>query len=100
MRSRYSAFVKRDAAYLSRTSHPQLRAKLSVRELQRSFALGWSGLEIVATAAGGETDQEGVVHFRARYLVDGRDQVHDECSRFVRDRDRTWVYRDDRGRIV
>jgi len=93
MRSRYCAFVRRDAAYLARTSHPILRSKLNARELQASFALKWSGLEIVAVSGGGADDNEGKVHFKARFLADGREQIHDEHSRFVRIAGE-WLYRD------
>lgn len=96
MRSRYCAFVRRDAAYLARTSHPMLRAKLNARDLQASFALPWSGLEIVATTGGGPDDQEGTVHFRARFRTPRGEQVHEERSRFIR-LGGEWVYRDGKG---
>ena len=92
MRSRYTAFVRRDAAYLSRTSHPTLRAGMNVRDLRASFALAWSGLEILGTKAGGEADQEGMVHFRAFF----QGGAHEERSRFVR-RQGEWLYRDGKG---
>ena len=93
MRSRYCAFVKRDIPYLTRTSHPVLRAKTSAKDLQTSFKLGWKGLEIVATGAGGIDDQEGTVHFKATFATG----IHEERSRFSRV-DGAWVYRD--GKVV
>lgn len=97
MRSRYAAFVKRDAAYLMRTSHPLQRGRCDPRSLRASFALGWCGLEIVASAGGGAGDREGMVHFRASFrAADGSVQVHDERSRFSR-AGGAWVYRDGLG---
>ncbi len=97
MRSRYAAFVKRDAAYLIRTCHPQLRARFDMRAIQASFALGWCGLEIVAVQAGGPAEREGMVHFRASWRdATGTVRVHDERSRFIR-AGGAWLYRDDRG---
>ena len=97
MRARYAAFVRGDAAFLLRTSHPLLRARLDMADLRASFALAWLGLEIVACERGGPADADGLVHFRARFRgPDGREQVHDERSRFSR-ADGCWVYRDARG---
>jgi SEC-C motif-containing protein len=93
MRSRYAAFVKRDAAYLLRTEHPFLRAKHDARGMRQSFSLAWRRLEILDH---GGDDREAMVHFRAVYLKDGREQAHEERSRFVRDADGAWVYRDGR----
>jgi len=98
MRSRYAAFVKQDAAYLLRTCHPSLRKGYDGRGLRDSFALAWCGLEIVEFCAGGPADQQGMVHFRAHWRdSSGGLQTHDERSRFTRDRDGAWVYRDAKG---
>ena len=64
------------------------------KDFLRTFALGWTGLEILATLGGGLTDQQGVVHFRATH----REGVHEECSTFVRVKGE-WMYRDDRGKL-
>ena len=98
MRSRFSAFVRRDAAYLIRTSDPLARAKLRARDFAASFTLAWTRLEIVASAAGGPHDTSGVVHFRAHYRAADGDAVHDETSRFVRSAGE-WVYLDSKGRL-
>lgn len=97
MRSRYAAFVKRDAGYLARTSHPLLRAKLVAKDLRASFALAWVRLAIIATHGGGAGDRQGMVHFRATWKdAAGAEQTHEERSRFVRDGG-AWVYRDASG---
>jgi SEC-C motif domain protein len=92
MRSRYCAYVRRDLPYLMRTSHPTLRAKTRMQDLQSTAGLGWCGLTIVATDKGGADDSEGMIHFRAAY----RGGIHDERSRFVKINGE-WLYRDDRG---
>lgn len=98
MRSRYCAFIRKDVPYLIRTSHPLLRAKVDVRQLRQSLSLEWCGLVVVAVAGGGPDDLAGEVHFRARFRHAGKEQVHEERSRFVRV-DGEWVYRDDRGTL-
>ncbi len=97
MRARYSAFVKRHATFLIRTSHPVDRAKLDPRGLRTSFALDWAGLEIVAHDKGQPGDSEGMVHFKASIRVPGGAiRIHEERSRFSRAAG-CWVYRDARG---
>jgi SEC-C motif-containing protein len=97
MRSRYAAFVKRDAGYLVRTSHPLLRARFDANSLRASFALAWVRLDIMAIRDGGVGDRRGMVHFRATWKdAAGAEQYHEERSRFVRDGG-VWVYRDAGG---
>ncbi|WP_448628530.1 YchJ family protein [Geodermatophilus sp. URMC 64] len=89
MRSRYSAFVVGDAAYLLDTWHPRTRP----RTLELDPAVRWTGLEIVATTAGAMLDREGTVEFRAAYVADRAAGVQHERSRFVRE-DGRWFYLD------
>lgn len=95
MRSRYCAFVRRDIPYLVRTSHPTLRAKLTPKDFQRTFALGWKNLEVVAVQGGAVDDTQGIVQFKATHA----NGVHLETSRFSR-AGGEWVYRDDRGALT
>ncbi len=86
MRSRYTAFVVGDAAYLARTWAPETRpATLDVNPEGEPF----TRLEIVETVAGGPFTNEGVVEFAAHYPGG----VQRERSRFER-RDGHWVYVD------
>ncbi|MFC4913779.1 YchJ family protein [Actinomadura gamaensis] len=87
MRSRYSAFVMRDADYLLRSWHPATRPP----GIEFEPGLRWERLEIVRTADGAAGDTRGTVEFRAHYVQDGRrDHLH-EKSRFVL-HDDAWVY--------
>lgn len=88
MRSRYAAYVVRDAAYLLATWHPATRPTT----LDVPASTRWLGLTVVSTEGGGPLDRAGVVEFRAQYAEDGDAprELH-EVSRFER-RDGAWVY--------
>ena len=84
MRSRYSAFVRGDAAYLLASWHPSTRPA----RLDLDARVRWEGLEVLA-AAGGVFDTDGTVEFKARH---DRGVLH-ERSRFRRE-DGRWYYVD------
>ena len=89
MRSRFSAFARGDAAYLTASWHPLTRP----RDLDLDADVVWRRLQIVDTVAGGPGDAEGVVEFRASYRApDGAGLLH-ERSHFTRV-DGRWVYVD------
>jgi SEC-C motif domain protein len=81
MRSRYSAFVLGDPAYLLATWHPSTRP----RRLDLDGDVRWTGLEVLATTGGSLLAAEGTVEFRAHYVVGGREGAQHENSRFSRD---------------
>lgn len=85
MRSRYSAYVIGEVTYLGQTLHPNHRADWDEAATAR-WAEGsqWLGLEILATEAGGEGDEEGWVEFAASYREEGVHKRHQENSRFQR----------------
>lgn len=87
MRSRYSAFVVGDAAYLLSTWACAERP----RHLRFDHRLRWTGLEIVGRTGGSAFQSDGTVEFRARYDRDGEPGEQHENSRFVREGGR-WVY--------
>lgn len=89
MRSRYTAYVRRAADYLSATWHPTTRRS----DLGLDEPVKWVGLEILATEAGGPEDTRGKVEFVARYKVSGRAERIHELSRFQR-RGERWFYVD------
>jgi SEC-C motif-containing protein len=87
MRSRYCAFVVRDAAYLLRTWSVVTRpARVRFDE-----DVEWTGLEILGSTGGSAFHSEGTVEFRAHFVVDGQPGDQYENSRFARE-DGRWVY--------
>lgn len=89
MRSRYSAYVVGDAAYLQQSWHPRTRPV----ELDLDPDVRWYRLDVLSTSRGGPLDGDGIVEFRAFYRsADGPGDQH-EVSRFVR-QDRIWFYVD------
>ena len=89
MRSRYSAFARGHADYLSATWHPTTRPT----EVHADTGTRWLGLKIIVTTAGGPRDSLGFVEFIARSKVGGRAHRLHERSRFERHQGR-WVYVD------
>ncbi|MDR6866117.1 SEC-C motif-containing protein [Microbacterium resistens] len=89
MRSRYTAFARRDEAYLLRSWHPSTRPS----SLDLDDGVRWLGLEILGTEAGGPFDREGVVSFIARYRDGAERGALHEVSRFTRE-GREWRYLD------
>jgi len=89
MRSRYTAFVLKDEAYLGRTWHPDT----CPARIELDDDTHWLGLKIKSTQAGGVDDDEGTVEFVARYKIAGRGHRLHEVSRFTR-RDGQWCYVD------
>lgn len=91
MRSRYTAYTRMDAAYLSATWHPTTRRQ----ELVLGEPVQWIGLKILRAEAGGPADHKGKVEFVARYKEGGRAYRLRELSRFQRHEGR-WFYLDGR----
>ncbi|MDT0544935.1 MULTISPECIES: YchJ family metal-binding protein [Streptomyces] len=89
MRSRYSAFVRQDEAYLLRSWHPDTRPP----RVDFDPALRWRGLDVLATTEGSAFHTTGTVEFRAHYTERGHAGELHENSRFVR-HDGEWVYVD------
>lgn len=85
MRSRYTAFVRGDAAYLLRTWHPDTRPPQL--HLDQDPRPKWLGLKVIAAS-----DDPPEVEFVARYRVGGRAQRLHERSRFVWRQGQWWYY--------
>ncbi|ODV06334.1 MAG: hypothetical protein ABT20_12960 [Rubrivivax sp. SCN 70-15] len=86
MRSRYTAYVRADVAYLLATWHPSTRpATLSIEP-----GLRWLGLELRRHQTDGD---RATVEFVARSKLAGRAMRLHETSRFVREGGR-WYYVD------
>ncbi len=93
MRSRYTAYVRGEIAYLLATHDDTTRPRDPAPIAKWSRETEWQGLEIVATEAGGETDDTGIVEFIARGNTNGQPFAQRERSRF-RKRDGAWFYVD------
>ena len=87
MRSRYSAFVVRDEAYLLRTWSPARRPP----HVSFDQAVRWTGLEILGRTGGTAFHTEGTVEFCARFRRHGQPGEQRENSAFLRV-DGAWVY--------
>lgn len=91
MRSRYSAYVLRDEAYLLATWHPDTRPA-SLRLAVQQPAPSWLGLSVKAVQQ--RDADHATVEFVARFRIGGgRAQRLHERSRFVRE-DGRWYYVD------
>jgi SEC-C motif-containing protein len=94
MRSRYTAYVRGEIAYLLETQAEETRADADRDAIARwSRETQWEGLEILATERGGEDDDDGIVEFIARGTTRGAAFAQRERSRFRRE-DGRWYYID------
>lgn len=87
MRSRYTAYVLRNVAYLKATWHSTTRP---ADDLAQDDGTKWLGLEVRKHVPDGD---KATVEFVARYKVGGRAHRLHEVSRFVRE-DGKWFYVD------
>lgn len=88
MRSRYTAYVLGDEAYLLGTWHPRTRPP----DARPDPAVKWLGLDVRDHRVPDASHAE--VEFVARYRVQGRGARLHERSRFVREADGRWYYVD------
>lgn len=86
MRSRYTAFVRGNEAYLLATWHPDTRPQSL--QLDRTPQPRWLGLKIVAVR-----EDPPSVEFVARYRIAGKAHRLHERSRFAQ-ADGKWLYYD------
>lgn len=91
MRSRYSAYVLHNTNYIYKSWSQSTRP--SKKSLKQGEPMKWQSLKIINTEAGTALDVEGVVEFKASYLVDDNVEMLHEVSRFIRENSR-WVYLD------
>jgi SEC-C motif domain protein len=90
MRSRYTAYVLRDEAYLRATWHPDTRPDEPI--LAENEKIQWLGLEVKSAlrlrqrkAELPDNPDSDTVEFVARFKIGGRAQRLHEVSRFVRE---------------
>lgn len=87
MRSRYSAYVVQDEAYLLRTWSVANRP----RGVQFDDDLRWTGLDVLGRTGGSAFHTDGTVEFCAHFVRDGQHGEQRENSAFLRV-DGAWVY--------
>ena len=98
MRSRYTAYVVGAVDYLEESIHPDHRDGVDRASTKAwSENATWSGLEILATEAGGPNDEKGIVEFRAKFSMKGLAQEHHERAQFEKLKGR-WYFVD--GELV
>jgi SEC-C motif-containing protein len=90
MRSRYTAYVLRNADYLQETWDATRRPEKIDFSREK---IGWLRLEVTDTKNGGIKDSKGVVVFKAFFMQDGEEHVMNEISRFTKINGR-WFYLD------
>jgi SEC-C motif-containing protein len=90
MRSRYTAFVMKDEAYLRATWHASTRPVDTI--VDPNEKIQWLGLEIKSSLRlrqrkvdSAEQPDRDTVEFVARFRINGRAQRLHEISRFVRE---------------
>jgi len=87
MRSRYSAYVAGDIAYLLRSWHPSTRPAA----IEAATIPEWCGLEIIRTEQGLEDDEAGLVEFQATARSHQNIPTLHEVSHFVQEAGQ-WLY--------
>jgi len=88
MKSRFTAYSKKEAAYIFDTTHPSVRHLTSIENIKDwTEETTWHKLEIVAA-------KENIVEFKATYKdLKGKEHVHHERSNFHFDNNK-WYYVD------
>lgn len=89
MRSRYTAYVRKNIKYLLESWHPSTRP-LNIDEGE---LVDWQRLEILDCNDGEAGDSEGTVTFRAFFKSGGEFYLLEERSRFIYIEGR-WLYMD------
>jgi SEC-C motif-containing protein len=96
MRSRYTAHVKADVAYLEKTLAPEARQGFDPATTRRwAQESKWKSLKVLSTEKGGPGDTKGIVEFVATYeRADGQGVEHHEVSRFRKSKEGDWYFVD------
>ncbi len=98
MRSRYSAYVKKELQYIYDSTHPSQRKDYDEKATRRwAEKSDWEGLEILSTEDGTAEDTRGKVEFIAHFKHKNNKQYHHEKADFVKENDKWYFYE---GHIV
>ena len=96
MRSRYSAYAKKEFEYLYSSLYPDTRSTYDEKATKEwANNTEWQGLTIVQTTKGQANDEEGLVEFIASYKENGKEIKHRELSSFKK-KDGIWYFVDGR----
>ena len=94
MRARYTAYTTGDIDFIIESTHPNHREDMNREEIEAwSKNSNWTGLEIADTAEGTETDDWGMVEFKANFEINGEQLSHHERSEFYKVDDK-WFFVD------
>ena len=92
MRSRYSAFVKKELDYILTSLHPEHRSDYDEKSTRAwAESAEWQGINIMNTIGGGPEDSDGQVEFVVSYIEKGNKQEHHELSTFKKEQD-AWYF--------
>lgn len=93
MRSRYSAFVLANVAYLQKSHHSKTRPSNSENmEIEKwTKSVKWLKLEVLKTTNGTANDTIGTVEFKAFFMENGAINIIHENSKFCIENN-YWVY--------
>lgn len=90
MRSRYTAYVKGAVQHIIDSCVKDENIdETATREWSQKAE--WQGLTIIRTERGTASDNDGLVEFVARYVMDGMKDEHHETASFIK-KDNTWLY--------
>ena len=96
MRSRYTAFVRKEIDYIMNTVSPASRKNFDRKGVEEwSRKTDWAGLEIVSTEKGGTDDVTGQVEFIAKFRENDEIKKHHELATFVKING-SWFFEDGR----
>ncbi len=94
MRSRYTAYVKKEVPYIIQTIMPAQLKEIDEEGIRKwAEKTSWQNLQIVNTEKGGPDDKKGTVEFIAQYKEKGVVCNHHEIGRFSK-HDGSWFYED------
>lgn len=92
MRSRYTAYCRKEINYLVESTHSTMRQPGDdIKILQWANACTWESLIIETIRDGKSGDNEGYVQFKAFYFQKGQRFCHEENSHFVKE-DGKWKF--------
>jgi SEC-C motif-containing protein len=92
MRSRYSAYVKKEIGYILTSLHPDNRAGYDENSTRAwAESADWHGIKILKTIGGNAEDSEGQVEFVVSFTEKETRQEHHELSTFKK-QGGTWYF--------